>query len=59
MGIINTTNQKTHHDEKGTKGLTTFVKKYPETISHLEARGFEFDEFVRKWMRLTKKGFDD
>ena len=41
----------THHLEKGTIGLTSFVIKHPQLIAHLNGKGWEFDHFSKKWIR--------
>jgi len=45
-----------HHREKTDKGLTFFVEKY-KLDKILIAKGWQFDEFTQKWMRLNEKGY--
>lgn len=48
-----------HHIEKGTKGLMTFVRTYPQLEVHLKSKGWIYDEFTEKWIRVTDQGLDD
>lgn len=48
-----------HHLEKHAKGLATFVDEHPKLKSELEKRDFKYDDFSRKWIRLTPNGWDD
>jgi len=40
-----------HHREKHDSGLTKFVEKYPKLKIALAFRGWEFDEYKKKWTR--------
>lgn len=42
-----------HHVEKGQTGLTTFVNKYPKLKDLLIIKGWEYDEFLNKWIRIA------
>ena len=47
-----------HHREKEDNGLTTFVNNYPKLKVILKSKGWEFEEFTGKWIRLTVDGWD-
>lgn len=47
-----------HHAEKHNLGLTTFVCKYPNLRTLLKIKGWAFDEFTKKWIRLTEDGWE-
>ena len=47
-----------HHSLKGDQGLTTFVRKYPHLKKILKEKGWEFEEFTQKWIRLTPDGWE-
>ena len=48
-----------HHIEKHTLPLSEFVERYPQVRKHLENKGWEICDFTRKWIRLTKEGWDE
>jgi len=48
-----------HHREKHDIGLTLFVERYPDLKGHLKSKGWDYDEFSGKWIRLTPQGWDD
>lgn len=48
-----------HHLEKGNMGLQTFVRSYPQLEAHLRSKGWEYDGFTEKWIRITDQGWDD
>lgn len=45
-----------HHHQVHNMGLTTFIRRYPHLIPHLQEKGWELDEYSNKWIRLTKEG---
>ncbi len=48
-----------HHREKEDNGLTVFTNKYPHLELILKQKGWEFDEFSGKWIRLSEQGWVD
>lgn len=48
-----------HHAEKHSKGLTSFVRDRPVLKQALRDKGWEFEEFMQKWIRLDAKGYVD
>lgn len=48
-----------HHLEKHNSGLLTFVNKYPQLEGRLKLKGWKFEEFAQKWIRLTDEGWED
>ena len=48
-----------HHTERHGKPREEFISKYADkTIPVLKKKGWEFDKFMGKWMRLTKQGWE-
>jgi len=41
--------------EKHRLGLTRFVERFPHLVYELEKKGWEFDEYRRKWVRRKTK----
>lgn len=48
-----------HHVEIHTIGRNSFAQKHRSFEIHLKAHGWKFDDFIQKWVRLTKEGWDD
>ena len=49
-----------HHQEIHQIGLNGFVVKYGTGVAvYLKVKGWEFDEFLQRWIRLTKKDWEN
>lgn len=44
-----------HHTEQGQCGFNTFVDRYPIVRVWLIQRGWEFDDFIKKWRKYESK----
>ena len=51
---------RSHHSEIHQIGLNSFVVKYGTGVAvYLKVKGWEFDEFLQRWIRLTKKDWEN